>query len=113
MKFKLITGRTLSQGTGKEKGKFTDDYIAETSSCQIDPDDMRSLSLLEGETIKVKTTFGEAKVVAKSSRQAPHKGIIFIPYGPTASLLIGPETDGSGMPTYKGIEAEIRKGDAS
>jgi formylmethanofuran dehydrogenase subunit D len=33
--------------------------------------------------------------------------VIFIPYGPWANTLISPATDDIGMPSYKGIPAEI------
>jgi len=105
----LITGRTLIQGSGKEKGKFSKEYIEETSSCEIDPEDMRRLSIVVGEELTVITKFGKAKVFGKSSKCTPHKGVIFIPYGPIASLLMDPETNGSGMPTLKGIDAQIKK----
>ena len=109
-RFKLVTGRTLIQGMGKERGKFTEEYLKEISTCELDPEDMKLLSIVEGELIIVKTEFGEAKLVAKASTRAPHRGVIFIPYGPVASLLTSPHTDGSGMPSLKGIEAEVFKG---
>ncbi len=108
-RFKLITGRTLIQGSGKEKGKFSEEYIKETSTCEIDPEDMADLSIVEGDRLLIKTKHGEARVIARSSKRAPHRGLIFIPYGPTANLLTNPETNSSGMPTLKGIEAEIEK----
>lgn len=108
-KFKLVTGRTLLQGAGKEKGKFSEEYLKEVSVCELDPEDMRRLSVAENDLILVRTEFGKAELRAKASTRAPHKGVIFIPYGPAASLLTSPYTDGSGMPTLKGLEAEVLK----
>ena len=107
MIFKLITGRTLMQGSGKEIGKFSPEYQKEISTVEVDPDDLKSLSLAEGSTVTLKTQFGEATVTTKASKHAPHSGILFLPYGLTANLLTNPNTDGSGMPTLKGIDVEI------
>jgi formylmethanofuran dehydrogenase subunit D len=108
-RFKLITGRTLIQGSGKEKGKFSEEYIKETSMCEIDPEDMKKLSIVDGDQLLIRTKFGKAIAIARSSKHTPHKGLLFIPYGPIANLLTNPETNSSGMPTLKGIEAEIEK----
>ena len=41
------------------------------------------------------------------STQAPHKGIVFIPCGPWANMIVGSETNGTGMPSYKGVNVEV------
>jgi formylmethanofuran dehydrogenase subunit D len=33
--------------------------------------------------------------------------VVFIPYGPWANVVVSPETDDIGMPSYKGISASI------
>jgi len=107
MKFKLVTGRSLQQGAGKEAGKLSKEYFNNVAICEFDPDDMETLKISPGENVVVKTKFGEVVLKAVNSMQAPHKGIIFIPYGPWANLVTDPETHGSGMPNFKGIEAEV------
>jgi len=107
MKFKLITGRSLQQGVSKEAGKFSKEYFNNVAICEFDPTDMEALKISPGEKVIVKTKFGEVVLKAVKSAQAPHKGIIFIPYGPWANLVIDPETHGSGMPNFKGVEAEV------
>jgi formylmethanofuran dehydrogenase subunit D len=107
MKVKLITGRSLQQGIGKETGKFSEEYFNNVAVCELDPSDMEAIGVSQGQNVIVKTRFGEAVLKAVKSTQTPHKGVAFIPYGPWANLVADPETHGSGMPSFKGIEAEI------
>jgi formylmethanofuran dehydrogenase subunit D len=44
---------------------------------------------------------------AVKSARIPHPNVAFIPYGPWASLIVNPKTHGTGMPSLKGIRAEI------
>jgi len=107
MRVYLVTGRSLGQGTGKEKGKFSQVYLQNTSQCEIDPDDLRELNLHPDENLLVKTEFGSVVVKPVASKQAPHRGIVFVSYGPRVNRVTNPETHGSGMPSLKGIVAEI------
>ena len=108
MRVKLVTGRSLRQGIGKELGKFSGEYLENASICELDPDDMEALGVVEGSRIVVSTAYGSATLRAVRSRQAPHKGIAFIPYGPWANLLTCPDTQSSGMPSLKGLDAELK-----
>jgi len=103
----LITGRNLEQGTSKSIGKFSKEYMEKLAICELDPEDLKSLGIESGQNIKIKTNYGEVIVKAIESKQAPHKGIAFIPYSIWANLLLGSSTNSSGMPTFKGIEAII------
>ena len=107
MKVKLVTGRSIQQGAGKETGKFSKEYFDAVAACELDPSDMDALGVSHGQNVLVKTKFGKAVLKAVKSPQAPHKGVAFIPYGPWANLLTDPETHGSGMPTFKEVEAEV------
>jgi len=103
----LLTGRTLAQGKGKEFGKISDEYWKSVSICEIDPEDMKILGIKENAVVKVTTNFGYVAVKAKKSRRGPHQNVIFIPYGPWASVLANSKTHGTGMPSLKGEKAEI------
>jgi len=107
LKVSLITGRTVDQGCGKEYGKLSEEYLRSVAICEIDPNDMKRLKIREGDNVKVSTSFGSVTLKVKKSIRAPHSGVIFIPYGPWANLLMNPKTDGTGMPSLKGIEATI------
>lgn len=104
----LITGRSIYQGTEKEKGKLGPDYEEEASSCYLDREDARSLGVREGDPVRVSTDFGSlvlrAKILPEERRQP---GVIFVPYGPWASQLVSPETHGTGMPSLKAIRATV------
>ncbi len=68
---------------------------------------MKELGIYEGDTVKITTEYGEVLVSGIESTQAPHRGIIFIPMGLYANVVVNPETDSTGMPRFKGIEAVI------
>lgn len=107
----LTTGRTLTQGVGSEKGKSSDTYSQETSTLLMDPEDMKEMDLHLKDPVKIKTEESEVVLRANKSRDAPHQGIVFLPYGPFANKLIGTNTDSQGMPDFKNIKAELEQTD--
>lgn len=107
LKVSLLTGRTIRQGQGKEYGKLSERYWKSVAICEIDPADMKYLGLKENQSVKITTDYGSVVVKAVKSLRAPHPGLVFVPYGPWASVIINPKTHGTGMPSFKGIQAEI------
>ncbi|MGC8896442.1 MAG: molybdopterin dinucleotide binding domain-containing protein [Candidatus Bathyarchaeia archaeon] len=103
----LLTGRTIEQGVGKERGKASKEYVESVSVCYMDPEDLKKLKVKEKTNVKVSTDYGVVVVKALKSLRAPHPSIIFIPYGPWANVIVNPETHGIGMPSFKGIPAEV------
>ena len=103
----LLTGRTIDQGKGKEMGKLSREYLESVVTCQMDPKDMDALGVREDTNIKVSTDSGSVILKVVKSTKAPHPKVVFIPYGPWASLIMNPKTHGTGMPSLKGITAEI------
>lgn len=107
LRLTLLTGRTREQGVGKEHGKTSKEYIESVSICHIDPEDLKKLGIKNKTTVLVSTAYGSVVVKAMKSPRAPHPGVIFIPYGPWANAVTDPETHGIGMPSFKGIPAEV------
>ncbi len=107
MRFILLTGRTLGQGRSKEVGKLSEEYAKNVGICEFDPEDLKSLQVSSGRNVRVTTKHGTVVVKAALSAQAPHRGLIFMPYGPWTSMICDPETHQTGMPSLKGIEAEV------
>jgi len=107
LKVTLLTGRTLRQGQGKEYGKLSERYWKSVAICEIDPDDLKKLGTKDGKTVRITTNHGSVAVRAVKSMRGPHQGRIFVPYGPWASVIVDSKTDGTGMPSFKGIEATI------
>ena len=103
----VLTGRTIEQGKGKEMGKLSKVYLEDVVQCRIDPQDMKTLKLKQNTNVKVTTQFGSVVLKAVKSPRAPHPKMIFISYGPWASVISDPETHGSGMPSLKGIPGEL------
>ena len=107
LKVRLITGRTIGQGRVKYVGKLSDDYKRSVAVCELDPDDMKAIGVADGDGVRVVTRFGSVILRAVRSRR-PQRGIAFVPYGPWANLLIETATYGTGMPAFKGVEAEVK-----
>ncbi len=107
LKVTLLTGRTLRQGQGKEHGKLSERYLKSVAVCEMDPDDMKRLGIRENENIKIATDCGSVVVRAVKSLRAPHPGAVFVPYGPWVSLIMNSKTHGTGMPSFKGVTAEV------
>ncbi len=103
----LLTGRTIEQGVTKEYGKFSKEYMESVSVCYTDPEDLKKLGIKEKTNVLVSTDYGSVVVKALKSLRTPHMGMIFIPYGPWANVVVDPETHGVGMPSLKGIPAEV------
>jgi formylmethanofuran dehydrogenase subunit D len=103
----LLTGRTIEQGVGKEHGKNSNEYFESVSVCYVDPEDLRRLGIEEGSNVSVSTDHGSVVVRAAKSLRSPHQGVVFIPYGPYANAVVDAETNSVGMPSLKGIRAEI------
>jgi formylmethanofuran dehydrogenase subunit D len=107
LKVTLLTGRTIEQGVGKECGKASKDYFESVAVCYIDAGDMKRLGMKDGVNVRVSTDYGSVVVKALKSPRGPHPGVVFIPYGAWANIVVNPETDSIGMPSFKGISAEI------
>jgi len=107
----MISGRTLAQGVGCES-KMTKEYFQAASTCSLSESDYKELKQTEGKNILVRNRFG--KVVLSSRMDSGLlQGIIFIPYGPWANVITGPDTGGCGMPQFKGIEVEVEYTDSN
>lgn len=107
LKVSLLTGRTIDQGKGKEYGKLSKEYWESVTICFLDPEDMKFLEVKENENVKVTTESGSVVMKAVKSARGPHPRIAFIPYGPWASIIMDSKTHGTGMPSLKGVPAEI------
>jgi len=108
LKVALLTGRTIEQGVGKERGKASKDYFESVTVCYVDPEDLKKLGIKEGTNVRVSTDYGSVIVKALKSPRGPHPSVIFIPYGAWANAVVDPDTNSIGMPSLKGIPAEIQ-----
>ncbi|MFN3476987.1 MAG: molybdopterin dinucleotide binding domain-containing protein [Candidatus Methylomirabilales bacterium] len=106
-RFILITGRTTKQGRTIHLGKEAQDYLEEISTLQMNPKDMEALAIKDGESVRLKTQYGQA--VVKCKKGDLPEGLLFIAYGGFINALVGPDTQGTGMPDTKGIEVEVEK----
>jgi len=106
----LIPGRSQSQGTSLNEGKLKDEYLKVTSTAELNEGDMRRLKLSDGDKIRLMTEVGQTVVTCKSKKSEDlPSGMIFIPYGPPSSQLMGSDTGASGMPMSKHVQVEVTK----
>lgn len=103
---KIISGRTSQQGVGLEVGKTSEEYFESVTYIELSTGDAGSLGVGDGDNVKVETAHGSVVVSAKLSDRL-ESGTSFFPYGLWANQVFGSETGGTGMPRFKGIEAEI------
>jgi len=106
----LIAGRTSKQGTSLNAGKLKDEYREVTSTVEMNADDMARLGLKDRDTVCLRTSVGETVVQCKGRKVTDlPAGMLFIPYGPPSSQLMGSDTAGSGMPLSKSFEVQVEK----
>jgi formylmethanofuran dehydrogenase subunit D len=103
----LCTGRTIEQGVGKEHGKASNDYMESVAVCYMESEDLKELGIKEKMNVQVSTKYGSVVVKALKSPGSSQRGLVFMPYGPWANAVVYPETDSVGMPSFKGMPAEI------
>ncbi|MFX1481744.1 MAG: molybdopterin dinucleotide binding domain-containing protein [Promethearchaeota archaeon] len=102
----VTSGRTLKQGRGMEIGKFSSEYFDEVSVCEMDKVTFDALGIEEGDPVRVETIHGQVVVRSRLDRRA-EPGVVFIPCGPYANAITGIDTEGTGMPDYKNIQAQL------
>lgn len=103
--FILITGRTRKQADGLHKGKDSEAYRRATELVEMSSEDMARLAIEEGQIVRLRTTSDQVEVPVRTG--ALPSGILFIPMGPVANLLVETETEGTGMPAFKGLTVKM------
>ncbi len=97
--------RTSKQGQQVNIGKDHDDYRSMTTTLTAHAEDMAERQIPNGSRVRVRTDSGEAEFTCNEGKVP--RGMVFVPYGPPTCLLMGGDTDGTGMPTSKGWEIDI------
>ena len=110
IKVTLISGRTSQQGVGLEVGKTSDQYFQSASFVEVSAGDAEAMGLEVGKPVEVATPHGSVVVTGRISKGL-ERGMAFLPYGIWANQVFGSETDGTGMPAYKGIQATLELAD--
>jgi formylmethanofuran dehydrogenase subunit D len=101
----LITGRTRKQAIGLHKGKSSAEYYEATSIAEMNAEDMARLLVAEGSSVRLTTGEGHIDVRAQAADLPP--GLVFVPMGTLVNRLIGAETSGTGMPSFKDVAVEV------
>ncbi len=106
MKIHINSGRTVVQGSHVDR-KNSPEYFKETSTLRLNPVDMMEIGVDDGERVKA-TTDGISVVLRVISDETIKRGTGFLPLGPYANTLVGGTTHSTGMPDFKGSEADIQ-----
>lgn len=97
--------RTSKQGVQVNVGKENDEYQSIVNTVSIHENDLLALGVSEGEFVRIRTEFGEARFLCEKAKVP--EGMIFVPYGPPTCKLMGGDTGGTGMPTSKGWDVDV------
>jgi formylmethanofuran dehydrogenase subunit D len=103
----LITGRTIDQGVGKERGKGSKEYFDNAALCFLDEIDMKKLGIKSRTNVQVTTRFGSVVVKAMKYPRGSMRGLVFMPCGSWANVVCGDDTYSMGMPLFKGFPVEV------
>jgi sulfite reductase (NADPH) flavoprotein alpha-component len=105
----LVPVRTSRQGTSLNAGKLKKEYRDETSTVEIQSEDMKRLGLKKGDKIRLRSMAGFEIVVSCKEKKGGENtpGLIFMAYGPQSSELMEADTAGTGMPASKHIEVDL------
>ena len=106
----MISGRTLAQGAGCED-KMSPDFFKAVAICHLSEKDFKSMQLAEGRNVLLRNEFGQVVLAARPDAGLP-EGMVFIPMGPWANVLVGKETGGCGTPHFKGLAVEVAATDS-
>jgi formylmethanofuran dehydrogenase subunit D len=108
--FLLIPGRTSTQGTTLNEGKYTEGYVTETSLLRMAQGDMQRLGLAQGDHVRMWKDVGEVVIPVEAAKgDELLSGLVFISYGDKSSRLMAGDTHGSGMPDSKGLDVWVEK----
>jgi formylmethanofuran dehydrogenase subunit D len=78
----------------------------------MNAEDMVLLGVKDGDTIKITSEYGDVAVHALTTKEPAPIGMIFVPMGPWANLVVIPDTESTSMPSYKGpLAVEVEKCD--
>lgn len=106
----INSGSSVIQAFYEKKGStLKDEYRQSAAVAFMDKRDMQKLDLKARDKIDVISQWGCVTLYVDKSHDSPHEGMIFIPKGPWANIVISPETYCCNIPTYKGVKAKIRK----
>lgn len=103
--FTLVTGRTRKQAVGMHKGKGSPEYRLATAIVEMNSDDMARLGIADGGLARLGTPDGDVELTAHSA-ELP-SGLVFVPMGTSINALISSATQGTGMPSFKGLKVDV------
>jgi formylmethanofuran dehydrogenase subunit D len=108
--FILIPGRRACQRTTFSEGKFTKDYVQETSTLSITTTDMARLGLKNGDRVRLRSELGRVELPCQAAKAGElPAGLRFLPYGNLSSRLMSGDTHGTGLPSSKGIDVQLER----
>ncbi len=87
------------------KGKNSPEYLEATGLVEMNAEDMARLPVADGAPVMLRTAEGEVELTARAASLP--QGLVFVPMGTAVNRLIGTETMGTGMPSFKGQHVDV------
>jgi len=87
------------------------EFFKAAALCHLSENDIKELNINEGENVLLKSEFGQVVLAAKADSGLP-QGMVFIPMGPWANMLVGKDTGGCGTPQFKGVTVDVAATDS-
>ncbi|MHA1733183.1 MAG: molybdopterin dinucleotide binding domain-containing protein [Promethearchaeota archaeon] len=104
----LVTGRTVEQGIAFESGGEGQDLVEHCARCELAEEDLQKLGVKSGARVEVSTSSGSVVLKVAAAGEGARPGVVFVPVGPWANVLIDSDTGGTGIPLFKGIPATVQ-----
>ncbi len=105
MKAILVIGRTVEHRASLEVRKTSSDYFENVAVIEMSESDMNNIGVKEGKNVEISSSSGST--VAKCRKSNIENGIVFMPHGPWACMVLNGDTHGTGMPDLKGIPVDV------
>ena len=101
----MVTGRTRKQAIGMHKGKDSARVPRSHLLRRDEPRRHGPPQIEDGGQALLRTAEGEVELTARAGSLPA--GLVFVPMGTLVNQLIGTETLGTGMPSFKGQKVEV------
>ncbi|MBX3411823.1 MAG: formylmethanofuran dehydrogenase subunit B [Pirellulales bacterium] len=108
--FLLIVGYSQRYGVGVAGSVLALGNPAEGETVRLAPQDAARLELATGDRVRLVSSHGVCEVsVAVVAHDELPPGLLFLPIGEASALLLGDETEATGMPIGKGIAVRLER----
>ncbi|MDK2893163.1 molybdopterin dinucleotide binding domain-containing protein [Methanohalophilus sp.] len=104
----IVTHRDIFQNSAYEHSRFSAEYADQSAIIILTASDMKKIGIKDNDRVLLKNKWGKVIVRAvESKEEEEHAGIAYMLNSPWSNVLVSPETNGTGVPSFKRIKATI------